>query len=474
MGFFVLSAAKEMLGDSGLGVWALAMSFATMAALIDFGFGPALGILVAKYSGKGDSNFINQSVNAFVFISLPLALAITIIGLMIAPFLAASFVVDASWKMDASVLFSLMFVTISLRLIGSVLGGLLIGYQFMGVFKIWMAIWALIRTLGILWLLYDGQNLQIVGAWVVLTTVGGLLSATLLLHRSIALRIELRQPSKVSMQELWQTALPLQTARMAGAILGQADKFILAGMIGVMYAGWYELAAKLAGSVLLLPGFMLAAMAPLVSAMVGKGEHLRVKRLLHFTTRYLNIIAFCMTGFLFLYADIILVWWLGDVAAEVILATRVMLVLFLIMAVQQPYIDNLLGLGDKRTVMRFSLIVLFANIPLSLFLVDRIGFSGSYWSTLIVVIAASFFFFMKAFVRLELTWRDWLGQWKTPLLASVGTTLVLYPFALIPNTLMACLMALTFWVMIYVFILWLLRGFGKEDVMLFINAWKAR
>ena len=52
MGFWVLAVAKDSLGDIGLGVWALGMSFTAMAALVDFGLGPALGILVAKYAGQ--------------------------------------------------------------------------------------------------------------------------------------------------------------------------------------------------------------------------------------------------------------------------------------------------------------------------------------------------------------------------------------------------------------------------------------
>ncbi len=469
MGFWILAVAKDSLGDIGLGVWALGMSFTAMAALVDFGLGPALGILVAKYAGQGDTEKIEESVNAFVLVAVPLAVAIVIFGLLASPKLAEILVNDKVWNNEASSLFALMFMMVAIRLIGSLLGGVLIGYQMIGQFKLWLALWAFMRSVGILWLFKLGFHLGLVGSWMVLTTVGGLCTITLLWYKVLPLRIVLGCPSKKGVQELWTVALSLQTARMAGALIGQVDKLILAGLIGAVYAGWYELASKLAGSVLLLPGFMLVALAPLVSAMVGQGESARVQRLLYFTTRYLNIAVFGMAGFLFLYADSLLLWWLGSIEAEVVLATRVMIAVFLVMAIQQPYIDHLLGLGNKSIIMRFSLVVLLGNIPLSLALVNMLGFSGSYWATLIMVALASIFFFAKALEQLGISWVDWRKQWFAPCCASVLTMLILYPFALTPHTLSWGLVALLLWVILFSVGLLIFRGFGMSDVKMLLR-----
>lgn len=474
MGFWILAVAKASLGDIGLGVWALGMGFAAMAALIDFGLGPALGILVAKYAGRGDTEKLKESVNAFVFVAVPLATGIVVFGLLASPKLAEILINDVAWNDEASALFTLMFIMVAIRLLGSLLGGVLTGHQMIGHFKLWIALWALIRAVGILWLFKAGFHLDLVGAWMVLTTVGGLCTITLLWHKVLSLRIVLEYPSKEGVQELWVTALSLQTVRMASALIGQADKLIVAGLLGAVYAGWYELAAKLAGSVLLLPGFMLVALAPLVSAMVGQGEDARVQRLLYFTTRYLNIAVFGMAGFLFLYADSLLLWWLGSVDEEVVLATRVMIVFFLVMAIQQPYIDHLLGLGNRSIVMRFSLVLLLGNVPLSLVLVNMVGFSGSYWATFIMIMVAAIFFFVRALEQLCISWVDWLKQWLAPCCASVLAMLILYPFALDPHAPPLVFVALLVWALLFGAGLLIFRGFGMSDVKMFLRTLASR
>lgn len=474
LGFLVLSSAQDILGEVGLGVWVLAMGFAAMAALVDFGFGPALGILVAKYAGAENTKHIEESINAFVFIASPLGFFIAVTGLFVSSYLADTFVKDVLWQAEASVLFALMFLTIAIRLLGSLLGGLLIGYQLMAQFRAWLAIWAVIRAMGILWLLHEGVSLRWIGAWVVVTSVGGLLTTLILYHQSIPISIRVSLPSKAAIRELWRTAIPLQTARMAGAILGQVDKFVLAGLLGASFAGMYELAAKLAGSVLLVPGFMLAAIAPLVSAMVGQGEHQRVERLLEITFRYLSIIVFAMAGFLFLYTEGLLVWWLGEVSEEVVLATRVMLIMFLMMALQQPYIDALLGRGDKRIVMNFSLVVLLLNIPLSIVFVYYAGFSGSYWASLSVVFFGSLLFLYKALPQLNITISVWLKLWAYPFTATVITMTCMYPFNFVTDSLLSVSFALFIWLLTFLCILWLIGGLERKDMSILLQAWKQR
>jgi len=474
MGFIILSVAKTMLGDVGLGVWALALGLAGMAALVDFGFGPALGMLIAKHANQADTVKMNQHINAFVVTAFPLAFLILLVGVVISPLLAAAFVEDMTWQNEAGALFALMFVVIALRLIGSMLGGVLIGHQMMGSYRAWLGLWSLIRGSGIVWLLYEGIALGWIGSWIVLTTVAGHLTVTLLWYKSISLRYTFAKPSSESIKELWNTAVPLQVSRMSAAILNQADKFILAWMIGAAYAGWYELAAKMAGVVLFFPGFMLAALAPLISAMQGDGEGERIKKLLQLTTRYLNIVVLPMAGFLFLYADSILHGWLGSVDAEVVMAMRVMLLVYLVLAMQQPYVSTLLGMGDRRVVMRFSLVILCVNVPLSLMLVERYGFAGSYWATLFVVLIASIYFFTYAFLKFKLSLRAWLKQWLAPFVATLLSTLCMYNLSFSPDSFLLAMESVCIWAGIYVLFLWLIGGVGSSDIKLFHQAWKNR
>lgn len=474
IGFLVLTAAKNILGGIGLGVWSLALGLMAMASLVDFGFASALGILVARYAGRDGKNHLHQILNAFVVIAFPLALGISVGGVLMAPVLARLFVHDVVWHAQASLLFAMMFVIIGLQISGGLIGGVLVGYQKLGLFRIWRSVWQMLQSLGVLWMLYHDVNLGAIGLWMVLNTAGFIVTAWVIWLRCVPVRFNFSLPTKVAVYELWRTAISMQLGRMAGAMLGQADKFVLALLVGAIFAGWYTLAAKLAGSLLLLPGFMLAALAPVVSAMVGEQSHERAMSLLRLVSRYLNLIIFPLAGFIWLYTDPLLQWWLGHVDAHIMAATRILLLMYLLLAMQQPYVDVLLGMGRNRVVARFGIVVIVMNIPTSLLLVDFYGFLGSYWASLMVVCLASISFFSAALSELMIPLRIWINDWIRPLLATALTVMIMHSLPMTPQALLSAGACMAAGGAIYIVCAWFLGGFNHEDILRFRQVWRER
>jgi len=474
MGFLVLTAAKNILGNTGLGVWSLALGLAAMAALVDFGFGSALGILVARYAGSNEKNHLHQILNAFVVTAFPLALGITVIGVLIAPVLARLFVHDAVWHAQASLLFAMMFVMIGLQVSGSLIGGILVGYQKLGIFRIWHSVWKMLQSIGVLWMLYRGVNLGGIGLWMVLNTAGFIITTWVIWLRYVPVRFNFSLPAKAAVHELWRTAIPMQLNRIAGAMLGQVDKFVLALLIGAIFSGWYELAAKLAGALLFLPGFMLAALAPIVSAMVGEQAHGRAISLLRLVSRYVNLVVFPLAGFIWLYTEPLLQWWLGHADAHIMAATRILLLMYLLLAIQQPYVDVLLGMGRNRVVARFGIVVIVMNIPTSFLLVDVYGFPGSYWASLMVVCLASVSFFSVVLSELMIPLRVWINDWIRPLLATALTVMIMHLLPMTPQAFLSTAACMAVGGTIYAVCAWFLGGFNHEDILRFRKVWRER
>ncbi len=474
LGFFVLAAARRELGDVGLGVWSLALGLLAMSALVDFGLGSALGILVARHAGGGDRARLNDTLNAYLATAFPLAIIVAVAGAFSSPWLARHLVGDPAWNAQASSLFALMFLALAMQMAGSLIGGVLVGYQMLATFRAWHVFWQMVKSLGTLWLLSHQTNLTMLGWWMVLGSAGFIATAWGVWMRRVPLRLTLSRPSPAAICELWHVAVPLQLNRLASSILGQVDKFVLALLVGAAAAGWYELAARLAGALLFLPGFMLAALAPLISALAGGQARERAMGLMWLSSRYVGLMVFPMAGFIFLYGDSLLHWWLGRSDAQVLMACRVLLGVFLLLSLQQPFVDSLLGMGKHRLVLRFAVVVILANIPASTLLVSVYGFAGAYWATFLVVLAASAIFFRAVSVELDIPLSRWAREWFRPMSAA-GLTMVAMSFTPVrPLSLGQVIVCLGLGACCYALFALALGAFTREDVRRLRGAWAQR
>ncbi len=474
LGFLVLSAARQSLGDAGLGVWSLAMGLLVMSPLIDFGLGAALGIVVARHAGSGDGDRLNEALNAYASMAFPLAAVVTFAGVFASPWLADSLIRNSEWNGQAATLFAFVFGVIGMQIAGSLIGGVLIGYQLLSEFRIWNLIWQTVKTLGIIWLLHRHADLHMIGWWLLIGSAGFIVTAWSLWMKRVPVRMKLARPSRAAIRELWHAALPLQLNRLAGSLLGQVDKFVLALFVGAVMAGWYELSARLAGAILYLPGFMLAALAPAVAAISGSGAHDRALDMMRLSSRYLNLLVFPLAGFLWLYAPPLLHWWVGDVNGSVVISARVLLGMFFLLVVQQPMINALLGMGKQHVVLRFSLIVVLLNVPVSAILVWHYGFLGACWGSLTTVVIASALFFAALFRERIISAGCWKDAWLRPMPATAITILAMGILPLSPGSLPAVIKCLVVGGTLYFFLIFLTKAITMDDIKRFRAAWESR
>ncbi|RME86341.1 MAG: polysaccharide biosynthesis protein [Zetaproteobacteria bacterium] len=334
-----------------------------------------------------------------------------------APFLAQALVRDPAWASEAASLFAWVFATIGWQVAASLIGGVLVGYQRLAEFRLASGCWQLIRGVGVIVFMRAHASLGWVGLWWFAGSVGLAAHALWLWRRYVPIHWRWVRPAGNAVRMLWGVALPLQINRMGGAMLGQVDKFVLAVWLGATAAGAYELAARLAGLVTLMPGLMLAAVAPAVAAM-GR-EDRRTQRVVIVSSRYLHLAVFPLAAFLWTEAAPILHAWVGETDKAVIAAARVLVLAFALLAVQQPLANTLIGIGKERIVLRFSLLVVLLNLPMSIALVARFGLLGAAWATALVVALAAASFFAVALRSSALPWRAWAEAWWRPALALV-------------------------------------------------------
>ncbi len=469
LGLLVLGAARKGLGEAGLGVWALAMGLLALAPLADFGLGAALGMDIARKAACGDDDAMREGVNAYLVIALPLAALVVLVGMLAAPALVALLQVPQALHADAVQLFRLVFAQLGWQLAIGAIGGVLVGHQLLGLFRGWQIVWQIVRFGGA-WLLLQRGAMVAAGTWMLAGAIGFGLSCLWLWHRHLAFRHRFGLPSRSAIAALWRLALTLQAQRIAGALVGQADKFVLAALLGAIAAGWYEIGARLSGLISYVPTILFSAAAPYLAALSGAGRNEDMTRFLLVSARLVQLAALPVAVLVAAHPEPWLRLWLGEVQAPHVLAVRVLAVMYLVLALVQPLAQTLLGAGMTAPVARASVAFIFSAPLLSLAMTKLWGFGGGCWAGALAAVLFLFVLVRESLAVLENSTRHWLRENARGLLAALLAFALLAPWQ--PQHPLAVLGKAACFALAQLALAFLLGFVRRQDVAMLAGIWR--
>lgn len=379
-GLIFMPLLVRNFGMNDYGLYILAASIATYAAILDLGVGSAVVKRVAEYSAADDPEQAQQvaatALNFYVLVGAIVALAVGIIALNA----GVIFQVDAD---GARLLRNLLLVVAVGSLFTwpmNVATAVLQGYQ-------------RYTTTAATGLMLTSLNLAVTAAVVVLdqgplilmvATTGVSIFAGLR-NSAVAARLlrmrRLPRPTQAQL-ELFTSMLafswPILAMQIIVLIVGaQTDRVIIGVFLGASSVALYEAAAKfplLAGQVATM---MSSAVMPTASQLQAEGREQALTTLFLRGSKYAIAAVTPIVLTLIIFAKPILNTWLGPEFAAQSLSAQILVSYLLLLVMGSVGFNMIIGLGKlKRRLPYLIFLVTLGNLTLSLALVKPLGILG--------------------------------------------------------------------------------------------------
>jgi O-antigen/teichoic acid export membrane protein len=418
---FSLLLAPVMLDRLGLslfGVWAVTGAMATYAGLADLGITRSLSRFVALYDVRGDRAAIAECVGLGLIVTTAVS-AVAAAAAAITPGLFASSLGVLSVDDLRLVLLSSVAIY-SFTTYRRVLNSVAVGLRRMvssNVANVFTNVVNFAFSVGILLVHPDLVAYGYANALSYLIGIG----AALVSLRYVWGSIPVAWPSAERSREVLRFGVSTQLHAFADLINMQADKLVLAFVIGVRAAASYEIAARVVLAVRSVGLLTISAMIPTVTALIAQHGRRVVPRLYRRYTRFTVGLAFPVFALTCVSAPFLLHAWLGEIPSH---ATGVVVVLTLGYLSQMSCVVAMnIATADGRPgfVASNSLVIAALNVGLTLALAPVFGFWGILGGTVLALAAGSAVFV----VRFHRTYGLPLRDYGAAVLPPAGLALVL-------------------------------------------------
>ena len=201
----------------------------------------------------------------------------------------------------------------------------------------------------------------------------------------------------------------IAVSNFASPILVYLDRFMLGAIAGVTVVGLYTPAYEAATRLLILPGSLLNAAFPIVSA-ASADDRDRLARLFLSLVRHLLVLLAPIVLLLAVFAPEVLHVWLGpQYASNSASALRILAIGVVINGLGHVPCGYLQARGRPDLPARFHLVELALHVPLTWVLVHRLGITGAALAWTIRVTADAVMLFVAAHRVLHLSLPRALG-----------------------------------------------------------------
>ena len=254
-------------------------------------------------------------------------------------------------------------------------------------------------------------------------------------------------------------ALPFAMAAFIGLIYMQIDIVMLSAMKGDAVVGWYRAATVLIYSLIIIPDIFMYATFPVMSRFYISSRD-ALKTTLQKSAKYLFSIGLPIGVGTILLADRIIPLFYGEGFSHSIIALQILSLYLPISFISYALGRTLPSINKEPLHAISAIIAAIVNIVLNLLLIPRYSLVGAAITTVLsvsVLFILNYYFVAKNFHRLEL--RPILIK---PCLACIAMAVFVFFLGNINLALLVISAAA-----IYFAVLYALKGFDKEDKMMF-------
>lgn len=385
----------HFLGREQYGLWMAVLAITGYIGLIDLGVSTSFVTYIARYVAEHDYRQAGRVVHLgllfYALVTLVMALVSIIAGDWFFELLR---IPEATLPLARQALYmavAVFGVTSVAGVYGSVLGAI----QRVDLFNILAIVSYAARLGGISLALSAGMGVPgLLVAELVVTALNIPVLLILIRRELPGMPLGWISYDHQLMKRMLRYGVQVQVSRMADVMQAQWDKLVLTRALGLSAATMYDVGARPAGRLRMLPITAIASLVPAVSALDARDQQDRIRAGLVRATRYLALLAAPMFGVTFVFAEPLLRLWLNDPGyTDAAWTLRILSAAFFVNVVAGALSLVSQGRGEPQYQMRTTMIQVLANMILSVVLVMQFGFFGAVCGTAFATILGSILFF---------------------------------------------------------------------------------
>ena len=314
-GFIMPRLVDEKVGQVALGIWDFGWSFVSYLALLGFGMGACFNRYIAKHRSAGNFVRLNEIANSAVFVQLLVSSAVTLSTILFY-FLLPYFFSDSLKENTEMAQWVVLFLGFSLA-VGMAAGsakGLLTGYHRWDIHNALHAGDSILSLVLMVVLLYF-TNLGVVGM-----AIGYLISTIVFETTRFIFVGRLCKEFHFNLHMAnWPTCLEMlifsiksMLSNLPPILLLQTINIILVSAIGPAALAVFARPMALTRQIKTFMTKFTLMLTPTTGSMQGAGDVKAIQSLFINTTTLSFAFALPSLGFLFIYGDVILRYWMGN------------------------------------------------------------------------------------------------------------------------------------------------------------------
>ncbi|HUF66120.1 MAG TPA: flippase [Gemmatimonadaceae bacterium] len=379
LGILLLPAITSGLGLERFGLLSIALVTLEYASLFALGLGPATTRYVAEDVARGGATSLSL-IRWSVLAQAVLGCVGAAVLFMLAPFIAIqAFDLAGVLAADAIAAFRLVGLLLPVTLVFTNLLGALEGarrFDYSNGLRIPAASATfLIPAITLYW----SRSVPLIIALLIVVRLLLIVFAWLLVRR--ALPGTGRSIGPGALRKLFTFGAWVSVSNFASPVLVYGERYMLVARSGVAAAGLYSAPLDALLRVLLVPGSLVRALFPVLTAAESRQDLPELRRLFAAAVRWVAVLVGPPLLAVALLAPSLLQAWLGPAfAAGAGEATRVLALGVLLNSMAQVPASFLVATGKPQIPARFHLAQMVFYVPLAWWLVGRFGIIGAAWA----------------------------------------------------------------------------------------------
>jgi O-antigen/teichoic acid export membrane protein len=468
---FVTRALALKLGSVDFGIYLLVNAISSFVGFVDLGLSSAITKYASEYLAKGDikalQNLLGSARSLFLALGFLGVLVFVVIGKWFLPL----FHVTAESQTHILIVFLLAGAAFLLNTFGLVYGSILTALQRFDISTKLSMTSLIVTSLGSIWLLQNSYQLKAVMA---LNVCVILFTIVFTMYYSRKLLPDLRLKfsfNRTEMKKAYSFGFQTFISNLAASCLQYLDRLIIPFFLGPAVLPFYSVPGNIAIKIVGVTNSLSGMFFPMASSLSGSGEMEKLKQIYLRAFRNLSVVAAGTTIAIVLFAQKILMFWLGpEYAANGSKILVILAITYYFIGLYIPLQSILLGLGKMKFLIRQSILMSAINLTLLLILVPKAGILGAAWAYLIAVLpmAYAFYWTERNIFGLKNQSSFYLKLYLKIFLVAFVDVLIIY-FLIEPITTSLSLLVISgpFSVVLY-FVLYFAFGFVEtDDILLF-------
>jgi O-antigen/teichoic acid export membrane protein len=368
-GFIMPRLVDDEVGQVALGIWDFGWSFVSYLALLGFGMGACFNRYIAKHRAAGDFVRLNEVANSAVFVQLIVSTAVTLCTVLFY-FLLPNFFSESLKENTEMAQWVVLFLGFSLS-VGMAAGsakGLLTGYHRWDIHNALHAGDSLF-SLALMVILLFFTDLGVVGmaiGYLISTIVFETIRFIFVGRLCKEFHFNLKVANWATCQEMLVFSIKSMLSNLPPILLLQSINIMLVSAIGPAALAVFARPMALTRQIKAFMTKFTLMLTPTTGSMQGAGDVKAIQSLFLSTTTLSFAFALPSLGFLFIYGDVILRYWMGSDYALWPLMMILAIGQLLPMA-QDTSIRILMGMNQHGRISIYAFIAVFLIFAISLF-----------------------------------------------------------------------------------------------------------